>query len=72
MSNIKNKLQVFILYLFLLLSFVSFSGSSNAYAEGVDSQFQAGDWLLRMRATLLVPEDGADNVEVAGICKFSE
>lgn len=69
-KNIKHKLQVFILYLFLLLSFVGFSGSSIAYAEGVDSQFQAGDWLLRMRATLLVPEDGADNVDVAGIASF--
>lgn len=45
--------------------------SAGEYEPPVAQEFQAGDWLLRLRATYLKYEDGAKQVNVAGVATFS-
>lgn len=60
--------------LFIMLNAAGLSWNSSAHAQNAqdDSLFRAGDWLLRFRATVIVPEDGADNVDIAGITSVQD
>lgn len=66
---IKIKSQLIILCLSIVMCGLGCFSISPAHAED-GSEFKAGDWMLRLRATGIIPEDGADNVDVAGIASF--